>query len=121
MENNYFSDHFDPVEIQSEVESRKRTGDLDLVFKKYCGDPVRDTRPCLEAFLEASRLCLDPSKANEQSNDDRGLNMTMSMVDAAIEFICHNNGDRLARKKHISFLFTSMIDRPVACQKVSVL
>merc|ERR1719270_2440559 len=32
--------NFDVNSIQSEVEAKEKTGDLDLVFKKYCGVPV---------------------------------------------------------------------------------
>jgi uncharacterized protein (DUF1919 family) len=29
--------NFDLVEIQGEINAKKKSGDLDLVFKKYCG------------------------------------------------------------------------------------
>jgi len=29
--------NFEVTSIQSEIEAKKSTGDLDLVFKKYCG------------------------------------------------------------------------------------
>ena len=54
--------------------------------------PVERVKPCIRDFLETSRLCLP------EDNRD-GLNVTMRMIDAAIDFVCHNSGDRLACKK----------------------
>eukprot|EP00088_Acartia_fossae_P005855 TRINITY_DN12656_c0_g2_i1.p1 TRINITY_DN12656_c0_g2~~TRINITY_DN12656_c0_g2_i1.p1 ORF type:complete len:192 (+),score=51.69 TRINITY_DN12656_c0_g2_i1:1401-1976(+) len=64
-------------------------GNLDDVFKKYCGLPMVNMRKCLENFLQASHQCL-------KEEDRVGLNVTMAMVDAAIDFACHNSGDRIA-------------------------
>ncbi len=57
-------------------------------------EPVKRTRPCIENFLSVSRQCLKP-------RERPGLNVTLRMIDAAVDFICYNNGDRLARKKVI--------------------
>ena len=46
-------------------------------------------RDCLARFLGVSRHCL---KEREQA----GLNVTLDMVDSAIQFICHRDGDRVA-------------------------
>jgi len=81
--------NFDVTSIQDEIEAKKATGDLDVVFKKYCGVPVQKTRPCIVDFLESSRHCL-------RSKDREGINVTMKMIDAAIDFVCHNSGDRMA-------------------------
>jgi len=80
---------FDLEELQTEMASKKKTGDLDLVFKKYCRSHVPAARECLVDFLSVSALCL-----TEQ--DRPGLNVSLAMVDSAIEFICHNDGDRVA-------------------------
>ena len=53
--------------------------------------PVEKTRPCIVKFLESSRHCL-------RSKDREGINVTMKMIDSAIDFVCHNSGDRMARK-----------------------
>eukprot|EP00095_Tigriopus_kingsejongensis_P009200 maker-scaffold299_size217019-snap-gene-1.32 protein:Tk09200 transcript:maker-scaffold299_size217019-snap-gene-1.32-mRNA-1 annotation:"27 kda hemolymph" len=82
--------NFDISKIQRQIETKKKSGDLDVVFKEYCGQPVAQTRPCVENFLEVSRHCVGIDE------DRNGLNITMKMVDAAVNFICHNNGDRLA-------------------------
>ena len=81
--------NFHVLSIKDEIEAKKATGDLDLVFKKYCGDPVQKTRPCIIEFLEVSGHCL-------RSKDRESLNVTMKMIDSAIDFVCHNSGDRMA-------------------------
>lgn len=50
------------------------------------------TRPCIEDFLEVSRGCIG------QDEDRNSLNITMHMIDAAVDFVCYNNGGRLACK-----------------------
>jgi len=84
-----FLQEFDTDTIMEELEEKKASGDLDVVFKKYCGQPMDNLHVCLESFLQASHLCL-------KEEDREGLNVTMKMVDAAIEFACHKSGDRLA-------------------------
>ena len=61
----------------------------------FPSEPVKKTRPCVVDFLDVSRACLKP-------RERPGLNVTLRMIDAAVEFICHNNGDRLACKKDIA-------------------
>ena len=48
-------------------------------------------RDCLARFLGVSRQCL-------KERDQAGLNVTLDMVDSAIEFTCHRDGDRVACK-----------------------
>jgi len=82
--------NFDSKKIENEIEQKRETGeDLSPVFEKYCGEPVAKTRPCIIAFFETSRRCLP-------SNDKIGLNITVNMLDAAIDFLCHRGGDRLS-------------------------
>jgi len=80
---------FELEELQSEIEEKKKQGDLDEVFKKYCGKHVGAARACLQSFLEVSQHCL-------KEEDRPGLNVTLQMVDSAIDFTCHNAGDRIA-------------------------
>ena len=54
-----------------------------------CRDHVSAARGCLQSFLEVSQQCL-------REEDRPGLNVTLHMVDSAIEFTCHNSGDRIA-------------------------
>ena len=58
-----------------------------LVFS----EKVPAARACLASFLAASRQCL-------KERDQAGLNITLDMVDSAIEYTCHRDGDRVARK-----------------------
>ena len=44
--------------LLKEMNEKKASGDLDIVFKKYCGQPMTNLRKCLESFLEASHQCL---------------------------------------------------------------
>jgi len=82
-------EQFDIDEIQQEIEEKKKQGDLDEVFKKYCGNHVAAARSCLQSFLSVSQYCL-------KEKDRPGLNVTLQMVDSAIDFTCHNAGDRIA-------------------------
>ena len=49
---------FDSSFLLKEMNEKKASGDLDIVFKKYCGQPMTNLRKCLESFLEASHQCL---------------------------------------------------------------
>lgn len=51
---------------------------------------MENVKPCIRNFLEASRRCM----RRESNSSD--LDEPMRMIDAAIEFICHNGGDRIA-------------------------
>jgi len=82
-------EQFDIDELNHEIEEKKKHGDLDEVFKKYCGEHVSAARECLQDFLEVSQYCL-------KERDRPGLNVTLQMVDSAIDFTCHNAGDRIA-------------------------
>jgi len=82
-------EHFDLETIQNEIEKKKKSGDLDEVFRKYCGDEVPAVRECLASFFSVSEQCLT-------ERDRPGLNISLAMVDSAIEFTCHNQGDRIA-------------------------
>lgn len=80
---------FDLQEINSEIERNKKSGDLDDVLKKYCNVRVPAARDCLASFIRVSSECL------EEERDQAGLNISQQMVDTAIEFLCHRDGDRI--------------------------
>lgn len=82
-------EQFDLDELQREIEEKQKVGDLDEVFQEYCRTHVSVARGCLQQFLEVSQQCL-------REEDRPGLNVTLQMVDSAIEFTCHNAGDRIA-------------------------
>jgi len=84
-----FMEQFDLDELQSEIEEKQKVGDLDEVFIKYCREHISAARGCLKSFLEVSQQCL-------REQDRPGLNVTLHMVDQAIDFTCHNSGDRIA-------------------------
>ena len=71
-----------------------------IYFEFDFREPVRKTRPCIEDFLNASRRCL-------KAEDQEGLNIALRMIDSAIEFMCHNSGDRIACK----YIFSAQISR----------
>jgi len=75
--------------IQEEVESHKKTGDLDGVFMNYCRNEIPVIRGCISRFLLVSQSCLVPSERP-------GLNTTMAMVEGGLSYLCHHQGDRLA-------------------------
>jgi len=82
-------EQFDLQEILSEVGRNRKSSELDSVLRKYCNAHIPAARDCLARFLGVSRHCL---KEREQA----GLNVTLDMVDSAIQFICHRDGDRVA-------------------------
>ncbi|KAG8247839.1 Interferon- developmental regulator 1 [Homalodisca vitripennis] len=76
------------TEFQAEIEHAKPTGDLDIVFRKYCGKTPH-LRGCVSNFTEAIEPCLNP--------DERILKETIiNVTDALISFICFKEGDRIA-------------------------
>jgi len=82
-------EQFNTEIIQHEIETKKHTGDLDEVFKRYCSENVPVARNCLKKFLSVSSHCL-------LEEDRPGLNITLAMLDQAINFTCHSDGDRIA-------------------------
>jgi len=75
--------------IQEEVESRKKTGDIDEFFANYCRTEIPTILGCISRFLSVSQECLVP-------RERAGLNTSMAMVEAGLDYICHNQGERLA-------------------------
>lgn len=75
-------------EVQEEIEKKKKTGDLDLVFKKYCQKkPIM--KDCITNLTRAFEPCLDDE---EKATQATAINVTNSLL----EFICHKDGDRIA-------------------------
>ena len=63
---------------------------------------MNKTRPCLKDFLKASRRCL-------KTEDKPSLDITLRMIDSAIDFMCQNDGDRIARKFFLTASFTAAV------------
>uniref|UniRef100_A0A1B6D3A7 DUF19 domain-containing protein n=1 Tax=Clastoptera arizonana TaxID=38151 RepID=A0A1B6D3A7_9HEMI len=75
-------------EVQKEIEKAKPTGDLDLVFRKYCKKtPV--LRNCINNFTTAMEPCLDPNEKDTKK-------IVANITNALISFICFKEGDRIA-------------------------
>ncbi|XP_054286497.1 27 kDa glycoprotein-like [Macrosteles quadrilineatus] len=74
--------------IKKEIELAKPTGDLDIVFRKYCRKSPM-LRNCVTNFTEAIEPCLSP--------EELGTKQTITNItDALISFICFKEGDRIA-------------------------
>ncbi|XP_026461883.1 27 kDa hemolymph protein-like [Ctenocephalides felis] len=77
------------VEIfKKEVEDAKPTGDLDLVFKKYCRKSP-DIKQCVFNFTATLEPCLEP----KERENKRVLETVASSL---ADFICFKEGDRIA-------------------------
>lgn len=74
--------------LQHEINRSIPRGELDLVFRKYCGRRKRLTT-CLEDVYTKLQRCM-----NDQEKQD--LNITRKAIDAGIDFVCHDDGDRIA-------------------------
>lgn len=74
--------------LQEEMRLAGPTGDVDLVFKKYC-----DKKPlfekCINSFINTLEPCLEQQ---EKDNLKTVNNVTNSLFD----FICFKEGERLA-------------------------
>lgn len=74
--------------LMREVNKSIERGELDLVFKKYC--KKRDAfMACAEDVFAKLERC-----TNEQEKQDLGV--VRKAIDAGIDFVCHNDGDRIA-------------------------
>ncbi|XP_064084954.1 27 kDa hemolymph glycoprotein-like [Macrobrachium nipponense] len=74
--------------LQHEINRSIPRGQLDLVFKKYCGR--RDSlMECVEDMFTKLDVCMD-----ERERQD--LNITRAAIDAGLDFVCYKDGDRIA-------------------------
>ncbi|XP_070502413.1 27 kDa glycoprotein-like [Chironomus tepperi] len=74
--------------IGEEIKQAKPTGDLDIVFEKYCSKRDKALN-CLEAFSNATNPCL----TNDEISHKR---TTIGMIRRLLEFVCHHNGNQIA-------------------------
>ena len=63
---------------------------------------MNKTRPCLKDFLKASRRCL-------KTEDKPSLDITLRMIDSAIDFMCQNDGDGIALEFFLTASFTAAV------------
>ncbi|XP_018006859.1 uncharacterized protein LOC108664703 [Hyalella azteca] len=74
--------------LQIEVNRSMARGNLDRVFKKYCGYRD-DILYCVDTMLTTFQTCMTAQQLVD-------VNVTRRAVDAAINFTCHDDGDRIA-------------------------
>lgn len=74
--------------LNKEMEDAKPTGDLDIVFKKYC-DKRGIFEQCISNFTDVLDPCLEPlEKYNE--------GIVKDATHSVLNFVCHKEGDRIA-------------------------
>ncbi|KAF7995165.1 hypothetical protein HCN44_004637 [Aphidius gifuensis] len=74
--------------LQEEIRVAGPTGDVDLVFKKYCDKKPQFLR-CITNFMDKLSPCL------EQSEKDNYQTVNTAM-DSLFDFVCHKEGERIA-------------------------
>ncbi|XP_050435570.1 27 kDa hemolymph protein-like [Adelges cooleyi] len=75
-------------ELKKEIDEAKPKGDIDLVFKKYCKKSP-DFKSCVSNFASAVEVCLDDGEKATK-------NTLLTVTDALLEFVCYDEGDRIA-------------------------
>uniref|UniRef100_A0A0P4W5V1 Uncharacterized protein n=1 Tax=Scylla olivacea TaxID=85551 RepID=A0A0P4W5V1_SCYOL len=80
--------HINFNKLEEEVKVSIVKGELDVVFKKYCKRRSRLMACAEDVFTKVERC------ADEKQKQD--LNITRRVIDAGIDFVCHNDGDRIA-------------------------
>lgn len=74
--------------IQSEIESARPTGDLDVVFNKYCKKRP-DALSCLHNLVNKFEPCLEQDERNNTQ-------VLMRIFESLLNFVCHKGGDQIA-------------------------
>lgn len=74
--------------IEQEIENAKPTGDLDIVFGKYCIKKIPALN-CFEAFTNASSPCLN-------AEEKAFKKVFVGMIKRILDFVCHHNGNQIA-------------------------
>ncbi|XP_015116330.1 27 kDa glycoprotein [Diachasma alloeum] len=74
--------------LNQEMEAAKPTGDLDIVFKKYC-DKRGIFEQCISNFTDVLDPCLQPVEKDNES-------IVKAATHSVLNFICHKEGDRIA-------------------------
>lgn len=76
------------TELQAEMETAKPTGDLDVVFRKYCRKSPQ-LKQCITNFTAVVEPCLD-----EKEKENKHL--IQNITDSILKFVCFKEGDRIA-------------------------
>ncbi|XP_015521684.1 27 kDa hemolymph protein-like isoform X1 [Neodiprion pinetum] len=76
------------TQLEAEMAEATPKGDLDVVFKKYCGK-IPDLKACVTQASNLTKPCLE-------AEERQSINMFHNVTDALLGFICDNEGDRIA-------------------------
>lgn len=74
--------------IQSEIENARPTGDLDVVFNKYCKKRP-DAITCIRNLVSKFEPCLEQDERNNTG-------VLMGIFESLLNFVCHKGGDQIA-------------------------
>ncbi|CAH1404820.1 unnamed protein product [Nezara viridula] len=74
--------------LKEEINAAKPTGDLDIVFKKYCHKtPI--LKSCISDLLVGYEGCLKPEERGD-------VYILQNITDSLMNFVCFKEGDRIA-------------------------
>jgi Protein of unknown function (DUF1397) len=79
--------------VTDEIEKALKNGNLNTVFSKYCSKQSKALE-CVEKFENMVDPCLD-----EEERDF--INVIANIAKNLVEFVCHDNGNEMARKQMI--------------------
>jgi len=80
--------NFNITQIKEEIAIKRKTGDLDEVFEKYCGR-VPVVKKCVQTAAEAAKACME-------EKEKEALKLLLNVTDSLATFACHKDGDRIA-------------------------
>jgi Protein of unknown function (DUF1397) len=83
--------------LPDEIEKAKPNGNLDTVFNKYC-NKRGEALECVEKFTTSLDPCL-----TQEERDQKVVFVNISK--SLLEFVCHENGNQIARKKTNFYFF----------------
>lgn len=76
--------------FQEELNEAKKTGSMDEVFGKYCARTPA-FKSCVKNLTDTLKECLE-------EDEKATLNTILEVLKKLGEFLCYNDGDRLASK-----------------------
>ncbi|KAF2904448.1 hypothetical protein ILUMI_01729 [Ignelater luminosus] len=80
--------NFNATQIKEEIAIKRKTGDLDEVFEKYC-KRVPTVKECVKTASTAAEACLE-------QNEKESLKLVLNIADSLATFACYKDGDRIA-------------------------
>lgn len=76
------------TQLEAEMEKYKPTGDLDVVFRRYCSKTPK-LKKCVSDFTDAMEPCLEASEKETKK-------ILLNITDSLLNFVCFKEGDRIA-------------------------